>query len=154
MPPHIPLIDLKASTAGLVPPAIQLRIVDAGGRDVPRGHPGELLLKGDNIFSGYWRAPDEAAQAFTGDGWFRTGDIARQDEGGYLFFVDRKKDMFISGGENVYPVEIEAAILDFLNARLARYKIPKYISFVEALPRTGTGKIQKLQLRARLQETS
>ncbi len=191
MPRHIPLIDQKAGAAGLVPPAIQLRIVDAQGEEVPPGSPGELLLKGDNIFSGYWRAPEETAKAFNEDGWFRTGDIARQDEDGYLFLVDRKKDMFISGGENVYPVEIEAAlaalpgireaavvgvpdarwgevghlavvaaengpdeamILEFLNARLARYKIPKYVSFVAALPRTGTGKIQKPQLRAQLAE--
>ncbi|MGE4481971.1 AMP-binding protein [Acidocella sp.] len=189
MPIHIPLIDQKAGATGLVPPAIRLRIVDAAGQDVPPGMAGELLLKGENIFTGYWRAPEETAKAFTEDGWFRTGDIARQDEDGFLFLVDRKKDMFISGGENVYPVEIEAAlaalpgireaavvgvpdarwgevghlavviadtgpdaaaILEFLNTRLARYKIPKYVSFVEALPRTGTGKIQKPQLRQQL----
>jgi fatty-acyl-CoA synthase len=191
MPVHIPLIDQKAGATGLVPPAIRLRIVDAEEQDVPPGSPGELLLKGDNIFAGYWRAPEETAKAFTEDGWFRTGDIARQDDDGYLFLVDRKKDMFISGGENVYPVEIEAAlaalpgireaavvgvpdarwgevghlavavaengpdetvILEFLNARFARYKIPKYVSFVEALPRTGSGKIQKPRLRAQLLE--
>jgi fatty-acyl-CoA synthase len=191
MPIHIPIIDQKAGATGLVPPAIQTRIVGAEGREVAPGMAGELLLKGDNIFIGYWRAPEETAKAFTEDGWFRTGDIARQDEDGFLFLVDRKKDMFISGGENVYPVEIEAVlaalpgireaavvgvpdarwgevghlavvvaengpdenlILEFLNARLARYKIPKYISFVEVLPRTGTGKIQKPQLRIQLSQ--
>ncbi|GAN78837.1 AMP-binding protein [Acidocella aminolytica] len=191
MPIHIPIIDQKAGATGLVPPAIQTRIVGAEGQEVAPGMAGELLLKGDNIFIGYWRAPEETAKAFTEDGWFRTGDIARQDEDGFLFLVDRKKDMFISGGENVYPVEIEAVlaalpgireaavvgvpdarwgevghlavvvaengpdenlILEFLNARLARYKIPKYISFVEVLPRTGTGKIQKPQLRIQLSQ--
>lgn len=192
MPIHIPLIDQKAGSAGLIPPAIQTRIVDAEGQGVSPGTAGELLLKGDNIFTGYWRAPEETARAFTEDGWFRTGDIARQDEDGFLFLVDRKKDMFISGGENVYPVEIEAAlaalpgireaavvgvpderwgevghlvavvaengpdeamIRAFLGTRLARYKIPKYISFLEALPRTGSGKIQKTILRANLLPT-
>ncbi|HQT47551.1 MAG TPA: AMP-binding protein, partial [Acidocella sp.] len=113
MPLHIPLIDQKAGAAGLVPPAISLRIVDAGERDVPPGSPGELLLQGDNLFSGYWRAPAETARAFTPDGWFRTGDIARQDADGFLYLVDRKKDMFISGGENVYPAEIEALLVGY-----------------------------------------
>lgn len=189
MPQHIPLIDAKAGATGIVPPSIRFRIVDTGEIDVPAGMAGELLLQGDNLFSGYWRAPEETAKAFTQDGWFRTGDIVRQDEDGFLFLVDRKKDMFISGGENIYPVEIEAAlaglpgiaeaavigipdarwgevghlavvvaaggpdaaaILAHFATRLARYKIPKHISFVEALPRTGTGKIQKTILRRTL----
>jgi fatty-acyl-CoA synthase len=189
MPPYIPLIDAKAGAAGIVPSAISLRIVDVETQDVPPGTPGELLLKGDNIFSGYWRAPEETAKAFTVDGWFRTGDIARLDKDGFLFLVDRKKDMFISGGENVYPVEIEAVLAElpgvrrcavvgvpdprwgevghlvvvaspegpdevtiraYLAARLARYKLPKHISFMDELPQTGTGKIQKSQLRHNL----
>ena len=189
MPPHIPLIDAKAGATGIVPPAISLRIVDADEQDVPPGTPGELLLKGDNIFSGYWRAPEETAKAFTVDGWFRTGDIARLDDEGFLFLVDRKKDMFISGGENVYPVEIEAVLAElpgvrrcavvsvpdprwgevghlvvvvgpegpdevmiraYLTARLARYKLPKHITFMDELPQTGTGKILKTQLRHNL----
>ncbi|WP_298282427.1 AMP-binding protein [Acidocella sp.] len=189
MPLHIPLIHAKAGAAGLVPPAIAIRIIEASGADVPPGMAGELLLKGENIFSGYWRAPEETAKAFTEDGWFKTGDIAHQDEDGFLHLVDRKKDMFISGGENVYPVEIEAvlaalpgvreaavvgvpdakwgevghlavvvaedgpgeaALRAYLNANLARYKIPKYISFMSSLPRTGTGKVQKNLIRQTL----
>jgi fatty-acyl-CoA synthase len=189
MPLELPLIDAKASTAGIVPPSIAFRIVDSDGNEVPQGMAGELLLKGDNVFSTYWRQPEATKAAFTEDGWFKTGDIARQDEDGFLSLVDRKKDMFISGGENVYPVEIESLlaglpgikeaamvgvpdakwgevghlavvvaengpteseILLYLSARLAKYKIPKYISFTEALPRTGTGKIQKNVLKQSL----
>lgn len=110
MPLDRDLIRARAGSVGIVPPAIQTRIVDREERDVPVGDPGELLLKGESLFSGYWRQPDLSRQAFTADGWFRTGDIARQDEEGFLFLVDRSKDMFISGGENVYPAEIEAAL--------------------------------------------
>lgn len=189
MPLDIPLIDRKAGSVGLVPPALQIRIVDAAARDVAAGQPGELLLRGDNVFSGYWRAPEKTAAAFTGDGWFRTGDVVRQDEDGFLFVVDRKKDMFISGGENVYPAEIEAmlaklpgvleaavvgvpdarwgevghlavvvaadgpneeTIREFIGRELARYKIPKYVTFLASLPRTGSGKIRKSRLREQL----
>ncbi len=151
---------------------------------------GELLLKGDNIFKGYWRRSEETARAFTEDGWFRTGDIARVDPEGYHWLVDRKKDMFISGGENVYPAEIEAALADHpaiaecavvgmpdprwgeighlvatsrdgavldltivlghLENRLARYKLPKALTLVAALPRTGSGKVLKAILREQL----
>lgn len=110
MPLDRTLIRARAGSVGIVPPAIDTRIVDREGRDLPAGEPGELLLKGDNLFCGYWRQPDLTREAFTPEGWFRTGDIARQDEDGFLFLVDRSKDMFISGGENVYPAEIEAAL--------------------------------------------
>ncbi|GAB0117972.1 4-coumarate--CoA ligase [Acidisoma sp. 7E03] len=110
MPLDQDLIRAKAGSVGIVPPAIETRIVDREGRDLPAGTPGDLLLKGENLFCGYWRQPELTRQAFTADGWFRTGDIARQDEDGFLYLVDRSKDMFISGGENVYPAEIEAAL--------------------------------------------
>lgn len=189
MPLEPRLIDRKAGSVGLVPPGMRLRIVDADGSDAPSGEAGELWLKGDNVFSAYWRAPEETAKAFTDDGWFRTGDIVSQDEDGFLYVVDRKKDLFISGGENVYPAEVEsvlmelpgvreaavvgvpdarwgevgnlavgvasegpdeAAIRAFLETRLARYKVPKYVSFVDALPRTGSGKVVKARLREQL----
>ena len=187
MPADIALIDAKAGSAGVAMPGVAARIVDEEGRDCSPGGAGELLLKGDNIFRSYWRRPEETRRAFTPDGWFLTGDIAIADAEGYHWLVDRKKDMFISGGENVYPAEIEAVlaghpalaecavvgvpdphwgevghlfavpregatldlatVLDHLEGRLARYKFPKALTVVPALPRTGSGKVQKGILR-------
>ncbi|AZO46250.1 acyl-CoA synthetase [Mesorhizobium sp. M7D.F.Ca.US.005.01.1.1] len=112
MPIEADRIAGKAGSSGLPAPTIGLRIVDDQGRDVAAGEPGEIWLSGPSITSGYWSRPEETARAFTADGWFRTGDIARQDEEGFVTLVDRRKDMFISGGENVYPSEIEMALLD------------------------------------------
>lgn len=112
MPVEADRIARKAGSAGLPAPTIGLRIVDEDGRDVAAGEPGEIWLSGPSITSGYWNRPEETAAAFTADGWFRTGDIARQDDEGFVTLVDRRKDMFISGGENVYPVEIEMVLLD------------------------------------------
>ena len=89
-----------------------MRIVDADGQDVPDGAAGESWLRGPNVTPGYWQRPDERAPAFTADGWFRTGDVGRRDADGFITIVDRRKDMFISGGENVYPAEIEAALVE------------------------------------------
>jgi fatty-acyl-CoA synthase len=113
MPANLDLIAAKAGAVGLATPTVRARLVDAQDRDCEAGVPGELLLKGPNIFSHYWRKPSETAEAFTADGWFRTGDIAVRDADGFYALVDRKKDMFISGGENVYPAEIEAALAGF-----------------------------------------
>jgi fatty-acyl-CoA synthase len=177
----------KAGSAGLPAPSIGIRIVDGEGRDVAAGEAGELLLKGPNLFSGYWGRPDATAEAFTEDGWFQTGDIGVRDPDGYFSIVDRKKDMFISGGENVYPAEIEAALASYaglaeaavlgmpddrwgevglcamvcenppadladrvrahLSERLASYKIPRHFVVIDALPRTGSGKVRKGDLR-------
>ena len=112
MPIEADAIARKAGSAGLPAPALSLRIVDDGGHDVAAGEPGEIWLAGPNVTSGYWNRPDETARAFTADGWFRTGDIARQDDEGFVTLVDRRKDMFISGGENVFPVEVEMVLLD------------------------------------------
>ena len=84
----------------------EIRIVDDEGKDVAQGGIGELLIKGPNITPGYWNKPEATAKAFT-DGWLHTGDAARQDEEGFVYIVDRWKDMYISGGENVYPAEVE-----------------------------------------------
>jgi fatty-acyl-CoA synthase len=100
----------KAGSSGLPPLYVQLKICDSEGRKVKRGETGELLIKGPNVTPGYWNLPETDLQAFTADGWLRSGDAARQDEDGYYYIVDRWKDMFISGGENVYPVEIENVI--------------------------------------------
>jgi len=163
-----------------------LRIVNEDQADVHIGEVGELIFRGPTVTLGYWNKPDATAEALRG-GWFHTGDLAYMDEDGYVFIVDRKKDMFISGGENVYPVEIEKwiyehpkvsevavfgvphekwgevghavicpktgqtlteqEIIDFLQSKLARFKIPKSVSFMEALPRNPAGKVLKRVLR-------
>jgi fatty-acyl-CoA synthase len=111
MPLHPELIRAKAGAAGLPPPTLALRLRRADGGEALPGEVGELEIKGPNVTPGYWRQPDETAQAFTGDGWFRTGDLGQRDADGFVSLVERKKDMFISGGENVYPAEIEQVLL-------------------------------------------
>ncbi len=170
-------------------PLANIRIVDAELRDVPVGTPGEILVKGDQVFGGYWRNDKANRESFT-DGWFHTGDIGRFDEDRRLYLVDRKKDMIISGGENVYSREVEDVLcghpavaeiavvgapdarwgevvvgvvrlraghsvdeaeLDaWCRERIAGYKRPRRYLFVDDLPRTASGKIQKAQLRQQL----
>jgi len=125
MPLNRSLIDQKAGCVGIPTPRIQARIVGDDDEPVPAGTPGELQLKGDNITLGYWRKDAEYRKSLTEDGWFRTGDILTRDEDGYYRVVDRKKDMFISGGENVYPVEIEAQLIRYPGIReLAAIGVP------------------------------
>lgn len=113
MPTDRELIRSKLGSCGIPAQQTELRIVDSEGNDLPTGEAGELWTRGPNLMSGYWRDEEQTAAVMTADGWFRTGDIARCDEDGYFWIVDRKKDMFISGGENVYPAEIEALITDY-----------------------------------------
>lgn len=101
----------KAGSCGLLFVSLQARLVSASGDEVSPGEAGELCLRGPGVASGYWRQPEKTAEAFC-EGWFKTGDIARFDDDGFLFIVDRKKDMIISGGENIYPVEVEQVIAD------------------------------------------
>lgn len=176
----------KKGSIGLPNFYIDTRIVDDQGNDVPPGEVGELLLRGPSVTPGYWNNPDET-RAVLKSGWFYTGDLVRQDQEGYLYVVDRKKYMYISGGENVYPAEIEKflythpavqevavvgvphprwgevgkayivvkqgkhlnaeQVLAFCEGKLARYKIPKFIEFVESLPKSDTGKIDRKALR-------
>ena len=89
---------------------IDTRVVDDDGAEVETNAPGELLMRGPVVTPGYWRAPEATADAIDADGWFHTGDLVRVDDEGYFYVVGRKKEMFISGGENVYPAEVEAAI--------------------------------------------
>lgn len=103
------LILAKAGSCGLPFFAVEARIVDAAGADLPDGARGELWLRGPSITQGYWNQPDLTAAAFS-DGWFRTGDTALRDADGFYYLVDRTKDMFISGGENVYPAEVESVL--------------------------------------------
>jgi long-chain acyl-CoA synthetase len=101
--------QLKPDSAGLAIPVCDLRVVDAEGRDVPAGAVGELWIKGPNVVKGYWRKPEATAESFTA-GWLHTGDLVRLDDEGFLYILDRAKDMLIRGGENVYCVEVEDAL--------------------------------------------
>jgi fatty-acyl-CoA synthase len=125
MPLDTGTIASKAGAVGFGTPMIEARIIDDSGEDCAHGTPGELLLRGENVFAGYWRRPEATIEAFAEDGWFRTGDVATRDTDGFYMLVDRKKDMFISGGENVYPAEVEAAMAGFPGiAELAVVGVP------------------------------
>jgi fatty-acyl-CoA synthase len=114
----IPPMDLsemlrKAGSCGLPLMTVQTKIIDDDGNEVAPGEQGELLVRSPSVAMGYWQQPELTAKAFV-DGWFHTGDAAMQDDEGYFYIVDRKKDMYISGGENVYPAEVEAALAELL----------------------------------------
>lgn len=181
--------ERKAGSIGQPNYFVEARIVDEANQPVPPETVGELVLKGPSMCAGYFNDPSATRAAVDADGWFHTGDLARMDAEGFYYIVDRKKDMFISGGENVYPVEIEKALyehpavaqcavigvpdptwgevgeavvvlkpghiaaeadlLAHCRARLARYKVPKSVTFVEALPISAAGKILKRELRQR-----
>jgi fatty-acyl-CoA synthase len=112
IPPfELPEMLRKAGSCGLPLMTMKAKIVDDNGQEIGPGVQGELLLSGPSIAMGYWNQPELTAKAFV-DGWFHTGDAAMRDEEGYFTIVDRKKDMYISGGENVYPAEVEAAIAE------------------------------------------
>jgi len=176
----------KAGSIGRTLFHLEADIVDNHMNPMPMGEVGELIIRGPNLMQGYWNRPEATAEAFAG-GWFHTGDLARMDPDGDLYIVDRKKDMFISGGENVYPAEVENAIfelpqvaetaviglkdekwgeigcavvslkptetlseqeiINFLKERLARYKVPKSVVFLDQLPRNAAGKVLKNNLR-------
>jgi fatty-acyl-CoA synthase len=179
-------ITRKAGSAGKPCLHVAVRIVRADGSDAAVGEMGELWAKGPSVTPGYWKNDQANRTAFT-DGWLHTGDAAMMDEEGFYYIVDRWKDMYISGGENVYPAEVEevlyklegiaeaaiigvpderwgevgraivavkpdhrlteAEIMRHCDANLARYKQPRSIRFVEALPRNATGKVHKPTLR-------
>lgn len=177
----------QAST-GYAFPGMEVRVVDADDRDVPRDGKtiGEVVARSDGVMQGYWNQPEATAQVMRG-GWFHTGDMATWTEDGYLLVVDRKKDIIVSGGENISSLEVEKALLahpavlelavipvpdtrwgevpkalvvmkpganvteseliDSCRTRIAHYKCPRSVEFVDALPKTGTGKILKRDLR-------
>jgi acyl-CoA synthetase (AMP-forming)/AMP-acid ligase II len=177
----------KMASAGRAFEDLEMAIFDADDKPVAPGEIGELVTRGEHVMIGYYKNPEETAAVINGDGWIRTGDVGYIDEDGFLFLVDRSKDLIISGGENIYPSEIEnvlyshAAVnecavfgipddywgelpaahvvlearqnvgeqelMDFCTERLARYKRPRMIRFVEALPKTAVGKIQKNMIR-------
>jgi fatty-acyl-CoA synthase len=174
--------------SGYAVPGVEMRVVDANDNDVPHDGQsiGEVVARGDGVMEGYWRQPEASAEALRG-GWFHTGDMATLNEDGYLLIVDRKKDIIVSGGENVSSLELEKAILahpavleaavipvpdekwgevakalvvlkpnaaateseliELCRSRLAHYKCPRSFEFVDILPKTGTGKILKKDLR-------
>jgi acyl-CoA synthetase (AMP-forming)/AMP-acid ligase II len=178
--------DSKMGALGAPFPGVHLRIVDERFREVAPGVEGELIVRGDKISPGYWN-DDEANARTRRDGWFLTGDVARIDEDGYLWFVDRRADLIKSGGENIASAEVERVIAQHPEvaevavigvpderwdevpkafvllrdataataedirahciANLARYKVPKHITLVEALPRNDSGKVLKKRLR-------
>jgi long-chain acyl-CoA synthetase len=89
-----------------------MRVVDMAGNEVPQGEPGEIQIRGHNIMKGYWNLPEATAAAIDADGWFASGDVGKVDEDGYFYIVDRKKDLIIRGGFNVYPREIEEVLYE------------------------------------------
>jgi long-chain acyl-CoA synthetase len=101
----------KPGSIGIPVAGVQMRLVDDSGAEVPPGEVGEVAIQGHNVMKGYWANPDATAAAIP-DGWFRSGDLARVDEDGYFFIVDRKKELVIRGGYNVYPREIEEALYE------------------------------------------
>jgi long-chain acyl-CoA synthetase len=101
----------KAGSIGTPIAGVRMRVQDDDGRPVPAGQVGEIAIAGHNIMKGYWQRPDATAAAIV-DGWFRTGDLGRVDQDGYYFIVDRKKDLIIRGGYNVYPREIEEVLYE------------------------------------------
>ncbi|MBS0611240.1 MAG: AMP-binding protein, partial [Proteobacteria bacterium] len=102
--------ERRGSTVGFPLPGVDLQVADDTGKQVQVGEVGNIQVRGPNIFQGYWRMPEKTAEEFTADGWFKTGDVGKQDERGYVSIVGRSKDLIISGGYNVYPAEIEGYI--------------------------------------------
>ncbi|WP_319436130.1 fatty-acid--CoA ligase FadD5 [Mycobacterium sp. RTGN5] len=177
----------KRGSVGKVIPTVAARVVDEDMNDVPVGEVGEIVYRAPTLMAGYWNNPEATAEAFAG-GWFHSGDLVKMDSDGYVWVVDRKKDMIISGGENIYCAEVEnvlaahpaivevavigrthpkwgevpvavaavsggelrlAELDEFLTERLARYKHPKGLEIVDALPRNPAGKVLKTELRIR-----
>ena len=182
----------KMGSAGLPQMHTHVRVADFDGTALPPNEIGEVQIQGPNVITGYWNRPDANETSFITDEsgtWFRSGDMGYFDEDGFLFISDRLKDMIISGGENIYPAQIEQElaqleaiaaaavfgvpderwgevpraavqvregyelteqdVLAYLDGRLARYKIPKSVVFVDDMPRTASGKVRKPQLRER-----
>jgi len=104
--------ERRGGTVGFPLPGVSLRVQGDDGKDLPVGEIGGIQVKGPNVFKGYWRMPEKTAEEFTKDGYFKTGDVGKVDERGYVHIVGRSKDLIISGGYNVYPAEIEGYIND------------------------------------------
>ena len=183
-----------SATSGRAIDGVEVRIVGPDAREMPRGEPGEVIVRGYNVTSGYLDDADATAEAIDAQGWLHTGDIATMNDAGYVTITDRLKDMFICGGFNAYPAEIESAMLEhpavgqvavvgraderlgeiahafvvpaakaasapeaadelisWCRERIANYKAPRGVTFVDSLPLNASGKVLKHELRARLQ---
>lgn len=165
---------------------MRIRVVDDDLNDVPIGEVGEILYKGPTLMKEYYKNPEATREAFTG-GWFHSGDLVRMDDEGFIYVVDRKKDVIISGGENIYSAEVEKTlnrhpyiresavvgvpdpkwgqsvlayivleqgralskeeVVEYSQSELGSYKKPRYIEFLDELPRNTSGKILKIALR-------
>jgi long-chain acyl-CoA synthetase len=182
-----PGMERKPGSIGTPIEGVEMKVVNENDEEVPQGEVGEIVIRGHNIMKGYWERPDATEEAMRG-GWFHSGDMARVDEEGYFFIVDRKKDMIIRGGYNVYPREVEeilyehpkireAAVLGvphdewgeevgaavvlhegeelsseecsaYVRERIAAYKYPRIVWFLDDLPKGPTGKILKREIEA------
>jgi acyl-CoA synthetase (AMP-forming)/AMP-acid ligase II len=178
----------KLGSVGRACQYLELDIWDEHGTSLPAGERGEVVLRGPKVFKGYWRDPDATSAAFAG-GWFHTGDIGMQDDDGYLYIVDRLKDMIVSGGENIASSEVERVLyehgsvlevavvgrpddrwgevpvayvvmsapaaatpeelVEHCRRQLAKFKVPKDVVIIDALPRNPSGKVLKRELRNR-----
>jgi fatty-acyl-CoA synthase len=184
----------KLGSSGRTPLFTEIKLVDGDGEIVHEpGAPGEVMVRGPNVMAGYWNRPEDTAAVIDADGWFRTGDIAYLDGEGFLTICDRSKDMIISGGENVYPAEVESVLFKhpaiaeiavigesdekwgecvvavtalepgqsltleelraFAGESLARYKLPRRLEIMSALPRNTVGKVLKYELRKAIART-
>jgi long-chain acyl-CoA synthetase len=177
----------RKGSIGVPLPGVEVRLVDADGEDALAGDSGEVWVRGPNVFPGYWNDPEATALVLTDDGWLKTGDIAVTDDDGYLYLVDRAKDLIIVSGFNVFPAEVEEVLLEhpgiaeaavvgvshpysgeavkayvvpeggkhleeeeiieFCAERLARYKCPSSVSFVDQIPQGLAGKVLRRVLR-------
>jgi long-chain acyl-CoA synthetase len=177
----------KPGSIGTPLEEVEMKVVDEDDEEVPQGEVGEIVIRGHNVMKGYWERPEATAEAMRG-GWFHTGDMARIDEEGYFFIVDRKKDMIIRGGYNVYPREVEEVLYEhpkireaavigvphdewgeeigaavvchedeelapeevsaYVKERIAAYKYPRIVWFLDDLPKGPTGKILKREIEA------
>jgi long-chain acyl-CoA synthetase len=151
---------IKPGTVGTPVPSTDVKIVDVdtGKEEQKIGTPGEIIVKGPQVMKGYYKQPEETAHVLK-DGWLYTGDIGMFDEDGYLTIVDRKKDMIIAGGYNIYPREIDEIlfqhpktltadeVIQFSREKLAAYKAPKMVEFIDALPKSAVGKILRKEVK-------
>ncbi len=183
--------ERRVGSVGMPLPGVSARVVDSDSkRPLPDGEIGEVQIKGAHVFKGYWRQPEKTAEAFSADGWLRTGDMGLREPDGYYTLKGRAKDLIISGGFNVYPPEVELALMEhpgiaacavigcpddewgeqvvaaivlregaradaesigaFCRERLAAYKTPRRVVFVDEFPANALGKIQKARLREAL----
>ena len=188
LPPevHVPGSE-KLRSCGRAVKGLTIKIVDGDGNEVPTGEVGEIMIQCDWLLKSYWKKPEESAEVTAG-GWYHSGDAASVDEEGFVYIKDRVKDMIITGGENVFPAEVENALqshpdiidvavigvpddkwgeaivaavvlspgailsetelIDYARTRVAGFKVPKGINFIDALPRNPSGKILRRELRA------